>query len=171
MPTFKRVLLLLSLLQREEGQKPSLQVQHNTNHIMSYDGTICMNRKLTEEETHELRIKLIPYFTTDGGMGVDDMADFLDYIFTMVSNSKAVDYVVKELDGFCSPETSKKIGYELATNIELFNGTSGSVGDSNEDPKTPGSNPGKRVVSLKVSNQESCCVSYDAALFPCYIIL
>ena len=118
---------------------------------MSYDGTISMNRKLTDEETHELRIKLIPYFTTDGGMGVDDMADFLDYIFTMVSNAKAVEYVVKELDGFCSPETSKKIGKELATSIELYNGTSGGGGDSSEDKRGSGTNPSKRVVSLKVS--------------------
>ena len=148
-------------------QKPELAP---TNHTMSYDGSISMNRKLTEEETHELRIKLIPYFTTDGGMGVDDMADFLDYIFTMVSNAKAVDYVVKELDGFCSPETSKKIGQELATHISLFNGaSSGSVSDSNEDKQGSGSNPGKRVVSLKVSHNAKC--SFFCIMRHCFRVI
>lgn len=131
--------------------------------MSSYDGTICMNRKLTEEETHELRIKLIPYFTTDGGMGVDDMADFLDYIFTMVSNSKAVEYVVKELDGFCSPETSAKIGKELADSITLFNGASSS-GDSNEDKRGSGTSPGKRVVSLKSSAEKGNALTQAGAL-------
>lgn len=110
-----------------------------------------MNRKLTEEETHELRIKLIPYFTTDGGMGVDDMSDFLDYIFTMVSNAKAVDYVVKELDGFCSPDTSKKIGRELAEHIKLFNGPNDGGDTMEEKQESSANSQGKRVVSLKVS--------------------
>ncbi len=118
----------------------------------TYDGTICMNRKLTDDETHELRIQLIPYFTTDGGMGVDDMSDFLDYIFTMVSNSKGVDYVVKELDGFCSPETSKKIGKELAAHITLFNGTSND--DLQDEKREFNVDQGKRVVSLKVRRMD-----------------
>ena len=118
----------------------------------SYDGTVSLNRKLTEDETRELRITLLPYFTTEGGMGVDDITDFLDYTFTMVSNAKAVDYIVKELDGFCSEEVSKKVGKVLADCITNLN--AGDNGDSNKEEKEePATDEdGKRVVSLKVRN-------------------
>jgi hypothetical protein len=115
----------------------------------SYDGTVSMNRKLTEEETRELRITLIPYFTTEGGMGVDDITDFLDYTFTMVSNAKAVDYIVKELDGFCSEEVSKKVGKVLADFITKLNGD--DIDSNDQDKEEPATDEdGKRVVSLKV---------------------
>ena len=114
--------------------------------MASYDGTVSMSRKLTENETRELKITLMPYFTTEGGMGVDDITDFLDYTFTMVSNSKAVDYIVKELDGFCSDEVSQKVGKELADYITKL-----SKEDDRDSKEVSGTaEDGRRVGSLKV---------------------
>lgn len=98
-----------------------------------FDRSVCLDRKLTEDETRELRITLMPYFLAEGGMESDDINDFLDYTFTMVSNSKTIEYIVGELDGFCSPEVSKKIGKQLADSILQLKG--GRAGDEKDEDK------------------------------------
>lgn len=91
-----------------------------------YDGSVSLPRKLTEEETRELQIRLLPYFHATGGMGMDDVTDFLDFTFAMVSNSKDVDYIVKELIGmemeFCSPEVAAKVGRAISDYIASLTG-------------------------------------------------
>jgi len=87
-----------------------------------YDGSLSLGRQLSEEETYELRISLLPYFHVEGGMESDDISDFLDYAFTMISNDKTIEYIVTECGGFFSPEVSKKIGKELAVRIKALKG-------------------------------------------------
>ena len=88
--------------------------------MSSYDGSVSLSRKLTDEETKELRITLLPYFHTAGiaELGPEDVTDFLDYAFAMISNSKPVDFVVEELKGmemdFCPPEVADKVGQAMA---------------------------------------------------------
>jgi hypothetical protein len=130
----------------------------------SYDGTVSLPRKLSEEENRELRITLLPYFHVAGGLGVEDITDFMDYTFAMISNSKAVDYVIEELIGmemdFCNAAVAKKVGKELAEFITKITG--GGGGDSpgeeegeEEEGEAGGDGNGEgtkgpRVVSLKV---------------------
>ncbi len=73
-------------------------------HMMAstYDGSLSLPRKLTEEEIKELRISLLPYFHLSGNsdeLSPEDISDFLDYAFAMISNSKTVGYVIQELMG------------------------------------------------------------------------
>lgn len=127
----------------------------------SYDGTVSLSRKLTDDETHELRITLLPFFTTDTGVGVDDITDYLDYTFTMVSNSKDVTYIVKELDGLCSPEVSMRVGRELASFINKLKEADGSIsGSRNENGDSGVDEEGNRVSALKV------CLSYVSGTWP-----
>jgi hypothetical protein len=109
-----------------------------------FDGSISLGRKLSEEETHELRITLLPYFHSEGGMESDDINDFLDYTFTMLSNDKTIEYIVGEYAAFFSPEVSKKIGNQLAIRIkELKGGDDGDYvdkelkSDGKDDIATP----------------------------------
>lgn len=126
-----------------------------------YDGSVVANRKLTEDEIREVRITLLPYFhASAGGLGVEDITDFLDYTFAMISNAKSVDYVVQELVGmemdFCTPEVAKRVGKELAAFINKVNEGDGTdKGSSNpQDDPSGGAPRGNRVVSLKVSLEQ-----------------
>jgi hypothetical protein len=102
-----------------------------------FDGSLVLGRKLSDEETRELRITLLPYFHAEGGMETDDINDFLDYTFTMLSNAKTIEYIVGEYVAFFSPEVSKKIGTVLANRIEELNrGSTLSRIETKEDEKT-----------------------------------
>jgi histidinol phosphatase-like PHP family hydrolase len=135
----------------------------------SYNGSVFVSRRLTEAEVRELRITLLPYFHVSGGLGAEDIADFLDYTFAMVSNAKTVDYVLQELIGmemdFCNEQVAKKVGKELAAFIIKITSTSttggGEEGEETSNPqddeedvddtsKGAVSNKGPRVKSLKV---------------------
>jgi hypothetical protein len=128
----------------------------------SYDGSVFVSRRLTEAEVRELRITLLPYFHVSGGLGAEDIADFLDYTFAMVSNAKTVDYVMQELIGmemdFCNEQVAKKVGKELAAFITKITGgaeegeeTSNPQDDEEDaDGSKAASNKGPRVKSLKV---------------------
>jgi hypothetical protein len=124
-----------------------------------FDGSISLGRKLSTDETRELRITLLPYFHAEGGMESDDINDFLDYILTMVSNAKTIEHIVKELDEFCSPDISKKIGRELAQKIRELNGE--STGSANEDNKAEAGTDGDGMkgTSRKVSIDRVICGS------------
>ena len=114
-----------------------------------FDGSISLGRKLSDEETHELRITLLPYFHSEGGMETDDINDFLDYTFTMLSNDKTVEYIVGEYVTFFSPEVSKKIGTQLALRIKELKG--GGDGDyAEEGQKSDGKDD--LVTTQKVRN-------------------
>ena len=126
---------------------------------VDYDGSVSLDRKLTEEETRELRIILLPYFHSgSGGTEVDDITDFLDYTFAMISNQKSVEYVIKELLGmemeFCPEDVAHKVGKEISNFIiKLNNGGGdnnggGSTAEAAEDDDS--GKKGPRVVSLKV---------------------
>ena len=87
----------------------------------SYDASVALDRKLTSEETRELKILLVPFFHAAGDItetGPEDINDFLDYAFAMVNNEKSVEYVIQELLGmemeFCNPTIAEKIGRELS---------------------------------------------------------
>lgn len=124
----------------------------------SYDGSVSVPRKLTEEELHELRITVLPYFHAAGGLSAEDITEFLDYAFAMVSNNKSVDYVIKELISmemdFCNEEVAKKVGKELATFVNKINNKDNAGGgeEAPDDDDDKGSK-GSRVVSLKVKNR------------------
>jgi hypothetical protein len=127
----------------------------------SYDGSLELPRKLTDEEQRELRILLVPYFHASGGgedLGPEDISDFLDYAFAMISNQKSVDYVMQELHGmemdFCPPSVSEKVGRVLAEFVKEIhdkerNGGEGDGGNI-EIPTGEEGNSEGRVVSLKV---------------------
>jgi hypothetical protein len=135
-----------------------------------YDDTVFLDRKLTQDETSELRITLLPYFhVAGGGAAIEDVTDFLDYTFAMISNNKDVGFVIKELMGmemeFCPPEIAEKVGRELSSFVTKLNGggdgeganeLSGNVesmerGEEREENTTVAEGAkGSRVVSLKV---------------------
>ena len=128
----------------------------------NYNGSIAVPRKLTEDEIRELCITLLPYFHASGGSGLEDITDFLDYTFAMISNSKTVDYVVDELIGmemeFCSPEIAKKVGQELYTFIKNINsgteeGKEENRNGQSEKNEDNNDSKGSKVVSLKVKER------------------
>jgi hypothetical protein len=125
-----------------------------------YDGSVSISHKLSDDEIRELRIILLPYFHIAGGVGVEDITDFLDYTFAMLSNEKTVEYVVKELIGmemdFCAEAIAHKVGKELSVFLDKLNNggedpqeTSKEADEEGEE--NDGSQKGPRVVSLKVN--------------------
>lgn len=86
----------------------------------TYDGSVALDRKLTPEETRELKILLMPYFhaTGDNEASPEDINDLLDYAFAMVNNQKTVEYVIQELVGmemeFCNATIADKVGAGLS---------------------------------------------------------
>jgi hypothetical protein len=119
-----------------------------------YDGNVSLSRKMAEDEIRELRIVLLPYFHISGGE-VEDITDFLDYAFAMISNSKTIDYIVKELLGmemeFCGQEVANKVGKELATFVTMLNtGGEAAPQEEEEGEEDVSKQGGGRVVSLKV---------------------
>ena len=124
---------------------------------MDYDGSVLIDRKLTDEETRELRIVLLPYFHASGGLGVEDITDFLDFAFEMISNKQTVEYVVKEMIGlgmdFCTEDVAHKVGKEISSFLTKLNNPdkgeeAAAEAEGEEDGEGGGSN---RVVSLKAS--------------------
>jgi hypothetical protein len=119
----------------------------------SYDGSVSLPRKLTDEEVKELRISLMPYFhlaENDDEVGPEDISDFLDYAFAMLSNSKSVDYIIQELLGmemtFFSQDVADRIGNEMSSFLKSLVGNDddgAADGEVNEDSNN-------KVVSLKV---------------------
>jgi hypothetical protein len=155
----------------------------------SYDGSVFVSRRLTEDEIRELRITLLPYFHVSGGLGAEDIADFLDYTFAMISNTKTVDYVIEELIGmemdFCTEQVAKKVGKELATFIIKISGEGG--GEEGEEPSNPqdeeagadaeadaddskadanADSKGPRVKSLKVNPTQTCAFCHSIGFSP-----
>ena len=88
--------------------------------IATYDASVALDRKLTQEETRELKILLVPYFhvTGDAEVNAEDINDLLDYAFAMVNNQKSVEYVIKELVGmemeFCNATIAEKVGSAIS---------------------------------------------------------
>lgn len=123
---------------------------------MDYDGSVLIDRKLTDEETRELRIVLLPYFHASGGLGVDDITDFLDFAFEMISNQQTVEYVVKEMIGlgmdFCKDDVAHKVGKEISTFLTKLNNPEGGEDEATTEAVEEGEGEGSsRVVSLKAS--------------------
>lgn len=125
--------------------------------MSSYDGSVSLPRKLTDEEVKELRISLMPYFhlaENDEEVGPEDITDFLDYAFAMLSNSKSVDYVIEELLGmemtFFSEDVADRIGKEMSTFLKSLVGN--DINNEDDDGAADGEvNEGSnKVVSLKV---------------------
>lgn len=96
----------------------------------SYNGSVAMSRKLTAEETKELRLTLLPYFHARGGgtddLEVENISDFIDYMLTMISNMKDVDNVIQDLldmqMDFFTQEMSEKIGEAMSNFIQTVEG-------------------------------------------------
>lgn len=128
--------------------------------MSSYDASIMINRKLTDEETRELRIVLLPYFHASGGLGVDDISDFLDYTLAMVSNQQTVEYVVKEMIGmemdFCKEDVAHKVGKEISDFLNKLNNPSTEETTQDDDSS--------RVVSLKGKEGEGNALTMSGAL-------
>lgn len=123
--------------------------------MTEYDGSAVLDRKMTEEETREIKITLLPYFHATVASGDEDITDFLDYTFAMISNSKTVEYIVKELIGmdmeFCPEEVAHKLGREVADFIAQL-----KKGNSVKAEGRDGAS-GNRVVSLKVDSIDWMC--------------
>ena len=115
----------------------------------SYDASVALDRKLSPEESRELKILLMPYFhaTGDNEASPEDINDLLDYAFAMVNNQKTVEYVITELVGmemdFCNSTVSEKGGGQLSGFLKNAMG-------GGEDDKTNGG----KVASLKVCNSQ-----------------
>lgn len=112
----------------------------------SYDSSVALDRKLTPEESRELKIALMPYFHATGGdneASPEDINDLLDYAFAMVNNQKSVDHVIKELVGmemdFCNSTIAEKLGGVLSEFLKKALG-------GGDDEKTASG----KVASLKV---------------------
>ena len=131
-----------------------------------YNGTVRLNRKLTDDESKELRSKLDPLFSTQS-TEAEDISDFLDYTFAMVSNNKTVEHVIAELVEmdmeFCSQEVANQLGKILSEYLAPLDGAvttaeEAAPGEDNsneeapaaEDNKDEEAKDGSRVVSLKV---------------------
>ncbi len=121
--------------------------------MSSYDATVALDRKLTPEETRELKISLMPYFhaTGDNEASPEDINDLLDYAFAMVNNQKSVEYVIQELVGmemeFCNAAVAEKVGGELSSFLKKVKG------EVDESEK------GGKIASLKVCKTTVCCCS------------
>ena len=111
-----------------------------------YDASVALDRKLTAEETRELKISLMPIFvaTGDSEASPEDINDLLDYAFAMVNNKKTVEYVIQELVGmemdFCNAAVAEKVGAELSGFLKKAKGEA-------EAPQ------GSKIASLKVCLQ------------------
>lgn len=112
-----------------------------------YDASVALDRKLTEDETRELKISLMPYFhaTGDNEASPEDINDLLDYAFAMVNNQKTVEYVIQELVGmemeFCNAAVAEKVGAEL----------SGFLKKAKGEVET---SQGSKIASLKSTSSE-----------------
>ena len=90
----------------------------------SYDASVALDRKLTTEESRELKILLMPYFHATGETDAspEDINDLIDYAFAMVNNQKSVEYVIKELVGmemeFCNSTIAEKVGGALSEYLQ-----------------------------------------------------
>jgi hypothetical protein len=131
---------------------------------------VSLPRKLTDEESKELRILLLPYFhasntSVSDDLGPEDISDFLDYAFAMISNHKSVDYVIQELLGmemdFCSQPVAEKVGKEMARFLKSLLKQDDNDDDGQNDPE--GASEGEdddgknsKVVSLKVRGWGVC---------------
>ena len=120
--------------------------------MSSYDASVALDRKLTPEETRELKISLMPYFhaTGDHEASPEDINDLLDYAFAMVNNQKSVEYVIQELVGmemeFCNATVAEKVGTELSSFLKK------AMGQEEE---------GSKIASLKVCAAtvlNLCCI-------------
>ena len=118
-----------------------------------YDGTVALDRKLTEDEIREIKITLLPYFHASGSVSDEDITDLLDYTFAMISNEKTIEYIIQELIGmemeFCKEEVAHKVGAELSKFVAQL--TKGESNDDDPQEEEGGEGSGNRVVSLKVS--------------------
>ena len=119
--------------------------------MSSYDASVALDRKLTAEETRELKISLMPYFvaTGDTEASPEDINDLLDYAFAMVNNQKTVEYVIQELVGmemeFCNATVAEKVGSELTAFLKKIMGVE---------------EPAPKIASLKV-----CVVMSSLCIF------
>jgi hypothetical protein len=120
-----------------------------------YDGSLAMQRKLTGEESKELRLTLLPYFHVMGSSSDDfapeDISDFVDYAMTMFSNGRPVDSIIDELAGlgmtFFPPEIANKIGKAMSDFIQMI---LDSVEKGDGGNRREGDDNGGQVASLEV---------------------
>lgn len=130
--------------------------------MADYDGSVVLDRKMTDEETREIKIILLPYFHASGSIGDEDITDFLDYTFAMISNSKTVEYIVQELVGmemeFCNEAVAHKVGAEISKFVtQLLKGGNENDDEAKvEEDGDSGEASGGRVVSLKVGFMADC---------------
>lgn len=105
----------------------------------SYDGSLAMSRKLTEDESKDLRVTLLPYFhaSSSRNLAPEDISDLVEYGATMITNMKSVDYAIQELLGmdldFFTPEVADKIGAAMADFIQKLSGGDEASGEGEED--------------------------------------
>ena len=115
-----------------------------------------VDRKLTPEESRELKILLLPCFHAPGSDSSDvapeDINDFLDYVVAMVNNNKDVGYMIKELVGmemeFCNQAVAEKVGEELSGFLAKISGAGNTAGDE----------PSGTIASLKVGSVLFCII-------------
>lgn len=115
---------------------------------------------MTEEETREIKITLLPYFHASGSLD-EDITDFLDYTFAMISNTKTVDYIVKELIGmemeFCNEEVAHKVGAQISKFVaQILNGRSNDDGEEMEEGGDSVEASGNKDASVKVGYRIDC---------------
>jgi hypothetical protein len=130
-----------------------------------YNGGVSLSRKLTGDESKELRDQLSPILANEGSGEAEDISDFLEYAFAMVSNGKTVDHVIQELLSmemdFCPQPVADQIGKALSEFLTQLDGAEGGAanaedGGNHEDPTDEADEAedeakgGSRVASLKV---------------------
>jgi hypothetical protein len=135
----------------------------------SYNATVALDRKLTTEETNELKIIMLPYFHATPTNTTEDIGDLIDYALAMVNNQKSIEYITTELIGmemeFCTSAVADKVGNALSEFIQkILGGGGGGDGDvtasasaaAPEEEEEAGGESKKnpKIASLKVSKKK-----------------
>jgi len=128
-----------------------------------YNGDVAASRKLTDDETKQLRgiiVKDLKYSPQEQ----EDVDDLLDYTFAMVSNGKALSYVVQELVSMEMDVCKEPQAHGIATQIAKFL----------QENVNPEEEEEHRMVSLKVCCCCCCrreCRTHRYCFHTCLVIL
>jgi hypothetical protein len=126
----------------------------------SYDATVALNRKLTDEEKNEIKIIMLPYFhATPANSTTEDIGDLVNYALAMVNNEKSIEYITTELIGmemeFCTLAVADKVGNALSEFLQkiLGGGSDDVTAEPAEEEEAGGKDESKKnpkIASLKV---------------------
>ena len=116
----------------------------------NFNGEMAASRKLTDEETADLRsiiLKDFKYSTEEK----EDVDDLLDYTFAMVSNGKTLSYIVQELVSMemdvCNETKARGVAMQIANYLQEH--------VNRVQEPVEGKQESHHVVSLKV-----CCIQW-----------